>query len=128
MPDSIREQIQAREAQFLSPLATQAAFSLGRVVDEANLTQNIAMVRRALAAERGTSAFIETFPGRGYRLIGPVAVEETATGNLTPEPLPESLAEEGSVSVTSLSLPSAGENAEPAQTQSRSRTGLRLQR
>lgn len=35
MPDSIREQIQAREAQFLSPLATQAAFSLGRVVDEA---------------------------------------------------------------------------------------------
>ncbi len=46
-----------------------------RVVDEANLTQNIAMVRRALAAERGTPAYIETFPGRGYRLLGPVAIE-----------------------------------------------------
>lgn len=43
-----------------------------RVVDEANLTQNIATVRRALAAERGTPAYIETFPGRGYRLLGPV--------------------------------------------------------
>ena len=51
-----------------------------RVVDEANLTQNIAMVRRALAAERGTPAFIETFPGRGYRLIGPVVVEEPKNG------------------------------------------------
>ncbi len=49
-----------------------------RIVDEANLTQNIAMVRRALAAERGTPAFIETFPGRGYRLLGPVVVETPA--------------------------------------------------
>jgi len=47
-----------------------------RVVDEANLTQNIAMVRRALGAERGTPAYIETFPGRGYRLVGPVLAEE----------------------------------------------------
>lgn len=46
-----------------------------RVVDEANLTQNIAMVRRALGAERGTPAYIETFPGRGYRLLGPVVTE-----------------------------------------------------
>lgn len=46
-----------------------------RVVDEANLTQNIAMVRRALAAERGTPSYIETFPGRGYRLLGPVVTE-----------------------------------------------------
>lgn len=44
-----------------------------RVVDEANLTQNIAMVRRALAAQPGSPAYIETFPGRGYRLAGPVA-------------------------------------------------------
>lgn len=55
-----------------------------RVVDEANLTQNIAMVRRALGAERGTPAFIETFPGRGYRLVGPVSTEESeATNGLT---------------------------------------------
>ncbi|MBI1763536.1 MAG: PD40 domain-containing protein [Acidobacteria bacterium] len=54
-----------------------------RVVEEANLTQNIAMVRRALAAERGTAAYIETFPGRGYRLVGPVELDETqpAAGN-----------------------------------------------
>lgn len=47
-----------------------------RVVDEANLTQNIAMVRRALGAERGMAAYIETFPGRGYRMLGPVFIEE----------------------------------------------------
>ncbi len=54
-----------------------------RVVEEANLTQNIAMVRRALGAERGMSAYIETFPGRGYRLVGPVELEEphSPTGN-----------------------------------------------
>lgn len=49
-----------------------------RVVEEANLTQNIAMVRRALAAERGSAAYIETFPGRGYRMVGPVAVDDPA--------------------------------------------------
>jgi len=52
-----------------------------RVVDEANLTQNIAMVRRALGAERGSPAYIETFPGRGYRLLGPVLTE---THEMTP--------------------------------------------
>lgn len=53
-----------------------------RVVDEANLAQNIAVVRRALSAEKGEPAYIETFPGRGYRLHGPVTVE-TESG---PEP------------------------------------------
>lgn len=50
-----------------------------RVVDEANLAQNIAVVRKALAAAPGTPAHIETFPGRGYRIEGPVisAVSET---------------------------------------------------
>ena len=46
-----------------------------RVVDEANLAQNIAVVRRILAAEKGSPAHIETFPGRGYRLEGPVITE-----------------------------------------------------
>ncbi len=53
-----------------------------RVVEEANLTQNIAMVRRALAAERGSAAYIETFPGRGYRLVGPVALESPEPASL----------------------------------------------
>jgi Tol biopolymer transport system component/DNA-binding winged helix-turn-helix (wHTH) protein len=56
-----------------------------RVVDEANLTQNIALVRRALAAERGTPAWIETFSGRGYRLTGPVVIEDPENLNAAPE-------------------------------------------
>jgi Tol biopolymer transport system component/DNA-binding winged helix-turn-helix (wHTH) protein len=53
-----------------------------RVVEEANLVQNIAVVRRALAVEPGQPGHIETFPGRGYRLVGPVETveEEAAVG------------------------------------------------
>jgi len=47
-----------------------------RVVDEANLAQNIAMVRKALEAQKGDPAWIETFPGRGYRLHGPVTLDQ----------------------------------------------------
>ncbi len=47
-----------------------------RVVEEANLAQNIAVIRRTLAAAPGTPASIETFPGRGYRLPGPVTLVE----------------------------------------------------
>ncbi|MGC8794319.1 MAG: winged helix-turn-helix transcriptional regulator, partial [Bryobacteraceae bacterium] len=47
-----------------------------RVVDEANLAQNIAVIRKALAAPKGEPGYIETFPGRGYRLLGPVALSE----------------------------------------------------
>lgn len=47
-----------------------------RVVDEANLAQNIAVIRKALGAAKGEPAYIETFPGRGYRLVGPVTVAE----------------------------------------------------
>lgn len=43
-----------------------------RVVDEANLTQNIAVLRRALGHDEHPAARIETFPGRGYRIAGPV--------------------------------------------------------
>ncbi len=43
-----------------------------REVDEANLTQNIAVIRRTLGVAQGDPAHIETFPGRGYRLEGPV--------------------------------------------------------
>jgi len=43
-----------------------------REVDEANLTQNIAVIRKALGVGHGDPAHIETFPGRGYRIEGPV--------------------------------------------------------
>lgn len=50
----------------------------GRVVDEANLIQNIAVIRRTLGVKAGQPGFIETFPGRGYRLLGPILAEEEA--------------------------------------------------
>jgi DNA-binding winged helix-turn-helix (wHTH) protein len=48
----------------------------GRVVDEANLIQNIAVVRRTLGLSPGQPGYIETFPGRGYRMLGPILAEE----------------------------------------------------
>lgn len=56
-----------------------AAIWPDRVVDEANLAQNIAVVRRALNVEKGHAGYIETFAGRGYRILGPVTVSEEAT-------------------------------------------------
>ncbi|GIU74943.1 MAG: biopolymer transporter Tol [Bryobacteraceae bacterium] len=67
-----------------------------RIVDEANLAQNIAMIRKALAASPGEPAFIETFPGRGYRLHGPVTIESPV------QPAPAAGAE---ASATSPELP-----------------------
>lgn len=49
-----------------------------RVVDEANLAQNIAVIRKTLNVGKGSPGWIETFPGRGYRLEGPVLTEEVA--------------------------------------------------
>jgi Tol biopolymer transport system component/DNA-binding winged helix-turn-helix (wHTH) protein len=42
------------------------------VVDEANLAQNIALIRRALGSEQGERGLIETYSGRGYRFVAPV--------------------------------------------------------
>ncbi len=59
-----------------------------RVVDEANLTQNIAMLRRALGHDEHPAARIETFPGRGYRITGPVelALEQPAVSAVSSVP------------------------------------------
>jgi Tol biopolymer transport system component/DNA-binding winged helix-turn-helix (wHTH) protein len=59
-----------------------------RIVVEANLAQNIAVVRRTLAAEKGSPAFIETFPGRGYRLEGPVTSDPEGRTADAPAPRP----------------------------------------
>lgn len=53
-----------------------AAIWPDRVVDEANLAQNIAVVRKTLNVEKGAAGYIETFAGRGYRIIGPVTCLE----------------------------------------------------
>lgn len=64
-----------------------------RVVEEANLTQNISVIRKAMAAGVGEPGHIETFAGRGYRLEGPVArhlesrqAAQAATGPAMAEP------------------------------------------
>lgn len=79
-----------RSPQVVTKEEILSAVWQDRVVDEANLAQNIAVVRRALAAEKGQPAYIETFPGRGYRLHGPVTVEQEhlpePAHSLSPEP------------------------------------------
>lgn len=51
------------------------------VVEEANLTQNISVLRKALGEEAGENRYIATIPGRGYRFVAEVEEEpRSATG------------------------------------------------
>src|SRR5437868_3819165 len=43
----------------------------GLVVEESNLSVQIAALRRVLGEEPGGDAWIETLPRRGYRFVGP---------------------------------------------------------
>src|SRR5688572_25915262 len=45
-----------------------------RVTSEEVLTRCISELRRALGDDRGTPAYIQTVPKRGYRLVGTVVV------------------------------------------------------
>jgi len=56
-----------------------------RVVEEGNLTQNIAVLRKALQVPDGDPGSIETFAGRGYCLMGPVAVVNEACPVVLPD-------------------------------------------
>ena len=56
----------------------------GSFVEEGNVNRQISTLRRILGDERGTAAFIETVPKRGYRFVAPVRrinVEEAAPSN-----------------------------------------------
>jgi Tol biopolymer transport system component/DNA-binding winged helix-turn-helix (wHTH) protein len=55
-----------------------AAIWPDQIVDEHNLTQSIATIRRTLEVASGSAGYIETFPGRGYRVLGPVVLEQQA--------------------------------------------------
>lgn len=48
----------------------------GRVVEENNLTQAVSAVRRALGTGGGEHRYIVTEPGRGYRFVANVSVDE----------------------------------------------------
>jgi DNA-binding winged helix-turn-helix (wHTH) protein/TolB-like protein/Tfp pilus assembly protein PilF len=61
----------------------------GCIVEEANLTQTIYLIRRALAAGAPDQPYIETVPKRGYRFVAPVEIvwDEVAE-EIEPEPNP----------------------------------------
>src|SRR6516164_4098418 len=48
----------------------------GLVVEDSNLTVQIAALRRALSEAPGGDRWIETMPRRGYRFVGPVVASE----------------------------------------------------
>lgn len=73
-----------------------------RVVDEANLAQNIAVIRRFMGVEPHAPGFIETFPGTGYRILGPVTASDEALEGPRAAFVPEPV-----------SLPSARDGASP---------------
>src|SRR5260370_28398468 len=60
----------------------EAAWS-GQIVEESNLTVQIAALRRVLAEVPGGDRWIETMPRRGYRFVGPV-VTEAQKGTMPP--------------------------------------------
>lgn len=62
-----------------------AAVWPGRVVEENNLNQAIAALRRALGTSAGEHRYVVTVPGRGYRFVADVREIPAAA----PEPLPE---------------------------------------
>ena len=69
-----------------------AAWS-GQVVEENNLTVQIAALRRVLSEEPGGDRWIETMPRRGYRFVGPVLRTERNDATVRSEPAPKSSVE-----------------------------------
>lgn len=59
----------------------------GSVVEEANLTVTISMIRKALGDRESSSQHIETVPKKGYRFVAPVREGTAGAANV---PIPES--------------------------------------
>ena len=93
----LRVLVQRAGAPVSKDVLIEAAWS-GLVVEDANLTVQIAALRRALSKHPGGERWIETLPRRGYRYVGPQVTEEAAT----PLPLAEAIASD---SKTALLLP-----------------------
>ncbi|MCU0246830.1 MAG: winged helix-turn-helix domain-containing protein [Bryobacter sp.] len=56
-----------------------------RTVDEVNLTQQISLLRRALAAKDSATEYVRNFPGRGYQFVAAIQKPE-ATPEAAPAP------------------------------------------
>ena len=70
----LRSFVEQRSAVVSKDALIEAAWP-NRVVEESNLTVQIAALRRVLAEIPGGDRWIETVPRRGYRFIGPVVTE-----------------------------------------------------
>ncbi|HSK81348.1 MAG TPA: tetratricopeptide repeat protein [Thermoanaerobaculia bacterium] len=82
-------------------------------VTEANLTQNISSLRKALGERASESRYVVTVPGRGYSFVGDVfETSRDATGEipvvLDPEALKKPEPAEGAPADTVLPVPQAG--------------------
>jgi TolB-like protein/Tfp pilus assembly protein PilF len=69
----------ARQGEVVSKDEIMKAVWLGRVVEDANLNVQVSRLRRILDQSREEGSWIETIPGRGYRLLAPV-IRQRADG------------------------------------------------
>jgi TolB-like protein len=88
----------------------QAAWP-GLTVEEANLTVQIAALRRALGEEPGADRWIETLPRRGYRFVGPIAKPDEPLVSTTATAAAPSLPDKPSIAV----LPFENMSGDPEQ-------------
>src|SRR5215469_13838919 len=68
-----------RQGIPVSKDALMEAAWAGLTVEESNLSVQIASLRRVFGEEPGGENWIETFPRRGYRFVGPVSVRDQDT-------------------------------------------------
>ena len=90
----LRALVERRGAVVSKDALIDAAWS-GQVVEENNLTVQIAALRRVLGEEPGGSRWIETMPRRGYRFVGPVLAKEENGATQAATPIDVSLTEHG---------------------------------
>jgi len=68
-----------RPGELVSKDAIMDSVWRGTAVEEANLTVQIAALRRILDHDREQGSCIQTVPGRGYRFVAPVNLVDAAT-------------------------------------------------
>jgi DNA-binding winged helix-turn-helix (wHTH) protein/tetratricopeptide (TPR) repeat protein len=84
-PIALLRALAERPGELVSKDALIEAAWPGQIVEENNLTVQIAALRRVLAEAPGGSGWIETMHRRGYRFIGPVVSEAQADATSTPQ-------------------------------------------
>src|SRR6516162_11012051 len=85
----LRALVERRGAVVSKDALIDAAWS-GQVVEENNLTVQIAALRRVLGEEPGGDRWIETMPRRGYRFVGPASARDQGAVTAASQPAPKS--------------------------------------